>query len=245
MEKEKLSPVEQTAIRASEIFKKLPLAYKRLIMFADWLMVLDGMKAATDYAFLGNTWDENEFQIFKQTLESAGIKVSDVHTRYFKDNIPFRSGHIYNPRALAAQTAHSEMIPPFDVSSTFDEYEHMLKESGVPDGIIYGKLYSFPESAIKDYLKGSGHELTDTNRVGLGQGNESYWAYSPLQDDVIEREKASEIFLSKIEQNPLMKRIYESEELKASDKEWSRRLSKLTKQTLIQRLGTKLRSLRR
>ncbi len=256
MDKERPNAIEQTAIRASEVFNKLPLAYKRLITFSDWLMVLDGMKAATDYAFLGDTWDENEFRIFKQTLESAGVRVSDVKTQYFKDNIPFRSGHIYNAKALASQTAESTIIPPYDGSTTLDEYVSKLQGQGIPDGIIWGKIYSFPESAIQDYLKGSGHERTDTNRVTLGIGNETYWAYDPVQEDVIARENASIRFLCQIEQNSQMKRIYDSDELKASDAEWSRRLPEFTRrrnvneavetrqESVIQRIAKRLRSLR-
>lgn len=224
MNKESLSSAEQTAVLAEEIFKKLPLAYKRLITFPDWLMVLGGVKAVTDYGFLGNTWDEDEFALFKQVLESTGLRVSDVQIRYGKENITFRYGYIYNTAALAAQTAKTDLAPPYNGQDSIEKYIEAATAKGYDPHGLYGKLYSFPESAIKDFFNRPRREQEDDARLEFGLGNETYWVYPPVQKDVLEREELKRKFLSDLENTPQLQTILQGADLQASNQEWRNRL---------------------
>lgn len=231
MATETLSSVEQTAMLANEIFSKLPLAYKRLITIPDWQMVLGGLKATTNYGFLGNTWNEEEFHQFKRVLEGAGLRVTDPAISYGNSEIPFRQGHLFNAATLVATTANSEFAPPYDGKVSLDEYIAQAVALGYPQGGVYGKIYSFPESAIRDFLSPfrTDSEEDQQKRESYHNGNETYWIYPPAQADVTEREALKERFFTSLEKNPDMMKMLNSRDLQRSNEEWRDRLPDYTK----------------
>ena len=178
-----------TAQSAEQIFNRAPSAYKRFITFGDWLMVTGGLKAATDYGFVGDTWNQNDFDQLKTALETEGLKVTDPTIRE-GTNIPFREGHIYNPATLKEQTAHSSYAPPYDGVTPLDQYISTAEAQGYSFGAIYGKIYSFPESAIADFItQEMGISIQGEERQNASHNNETYWFIVPAKPDVIKREQ--------------------------------------------------------
>lgn len=229
-----LSSLERT-------FHEAPLAYKRLVTLGDFLMVMDGIKAGTDVTFLGDTYNETDYHKFKKMLEKEGLRFTELETSYNKKGEPFRQGLIYNPQALAEQTATSKLALPFDVNEDLQRWIDRCLASGKNKGAISGVVYSFPESAIKDFLKRASFLwlFNVLERVGLERrhsrllGNEIYWHYGSAEDDVIARERKKQSFFRRLEQNPRFVAIMESQDLKDSDAEWKRRLPDWTKRQSI------------
>lgn len=245
---EPFSPIPETQTQTEQerllssvekVFQEAPLAYKRLITFGDWLMVIDGMKAGTDIGFLGDTYDETEYQQFKTLLESNGLRVTDLKTTHGKSGIPFRQGTIYNPQALAKQTATSNLVLPFNPDEDLQSWINRCSANGKRSDAVWGKLYSFPESAIRDFSKRTNlrwvydllEKVSLVQRNTLHLGNESYWYFNFPDQDIIDREVRKQSFFAELESNPRFSAIYNSQELKDSDAEWSRRLPDLSKKS--------------
>ena len=59
------------------IFRELPLTYKRHVTFADWLLALRGYKACKE-SFYESTYDKDEFLQFQEVFKKNGLKFSDT-----------------------------------------------------------------------------------------------------------------------------------------------------------------------
>jgi len=211
---------ELVAESAARIFEKLPLAYKRFAIFPDVWMVLGGLKAATDNNFLGDTFSDDDFKLMKEVFESEGIVVGEPQT------VPVlsgnrRVGYIFNPRVLISQTTNNPYAPQYTFGQDIFEYiKSAIGEKYLPGGIL-GTIYSFPQSAIADFITS---KKEDVQSETAEYGNETYWYIPPAKQDVIDREQKKRDFLSKILNNEVINKIMNSEELKNSDKEWDKRL---------------------
>jgi hypothetical protein len=211
---------ELAAKSAERIFNELPLTYKRFMAFGDWLMVIGGLKVGTDYSFVGNAWDQNKFDQLKRTIEAEGLRVTEPKVGGGR-LIPFRSGYFYNPTTLKEQTTCSIHAPPYDGVMSLEKYIEMSVLQGYSIDGIKGKIYSFPESAIADFLA----EKTEISVQGgekqrFDDGDESYWVFSPAKTDVVNREQSKINFFNGLKNTPEMKRISGSDVLRKSIAEW-------------------------
>lgn len=89
----------------------------------------------------------------QKSLENHELRVTEPDTTYGRGSIPFRRIYIYNPRTLSEQTRDSELVPPYLKEQDLLDWIDTCKQKGVSVHAILGKIYSFPESAIRDFLK--------------------------------------------------------------------------------------------
>lgn len=211
--------------KINRVFTSLPPVDKRFALFGDFVMTLSGMKAGTDYGFLGDTFDPTEFETFKRCFELEGLRIEEPTITTTKSGDSFRQGHIWNPKTLEQNTRNSKLVLPYKPNETLDDWVKKCKAAGISEGAIYGTFYSFPESAIKDFINGKQDRQTITHHFG----NETYWHHEPAQQDVLKREQEKKAFFSALEQNPTFRRLATSQELKQSDQLWSERLPEWTR----------------
>lgn len=214
--------IERVIKSVERIFNELPPAYKRWALFQDVLLVLGGIKSMTDYSFLGDTWNEEEFQKFKELFAAEGIIVTEPEIQVGK-NWERRTGSIYNPETLAVQTKDNKFAPPFKMEESLDKYINRAQSEEYPIAGIYGTLYSFPQSAIEDFLNAqSDQAVRETNHFG----GETYWFTPPAKPDVIEREQNKRDYFAKLAQSDTIQKLRSSAELAKSDEIWVNRLPK-------------------
>lgn len=213
---------EQLAEKAGKVFDKLPLPYKRYALMPDILLLLGGVKAATDFSFLGDTYNEQEFQVFKDVFESEGLKLSEIDSRPTRSGDTFRMGLVFNPVLLEKETANSKYAPPYKLGTDIHKYAEEAVENGYDVGSVWGKIYSFPESAIDDYVNGDKTGLRE--RASTHRGGETYWFFEPAGKDVLDRETAKAKLFDSLEQSPKYNELINSEIMKQSDEEWTNRL---------------------
>lgn len=217
---------EKLIASLESVFQELPLAYKRIAMYPDWLLLMGGGKAGTDVSFWGDAYDEEDWQKFRSVFEQQGFRFSDLTTVREKGEPPHRQGFIYDPLTLEKESANSELVLPYSPSESLEEWVDRCKKAGKDKDAIYGKFYSFPESAIKDFSGTTDYDKGERNYPEDDSlGNETYWFYGDPQPDVLDRERKKELFFDKLEQSERFNAIKQSDELKASDEEWERRLS--------------------
>lgn len=187
----------------------------------DFLLMLGGVKAATDFSFLGDTWNEEEFEIFKSVFESQGLKLSKIDSRPMASGDAFRIGLIFDPVMLEKETANSRFAPPYKLGMDVHEYASAAEKNGYDEGGIWGKIYSFPESAIGNFVDGDKTGLRE--RVPTHNG-ETYWFFDPPEQDVIEREDKKNKLFDSLNKSAKFQQIVNSVELRESDAEWGKRL---------------------
>ena len=222
------SPVEVAKI-VLELFDQLPMAYKRFATFTDVIIVIVGIKAATDLSFLAHTWNEKDFSMLEEAFQSVGLKCSPVQLlRKGPKPPPFRHTFIYNPSALVATTRNSSLVPPYNLTMEINEYLAEGERLGHHIAALMGKIYSFPESAIRDYLSfmESGDEKESNRRRETSslKVNETYWWFYPAQQDVLDRESLKREYMQEFMNIPDIINLYNSNKLAKSNQEWSSRL---------------------
>lgn len=222
---------EEVAKKVLQLFEELPLIYKRWATFTDVIGVMAGIKAVTDLNFLGETWNEDNFLILKEAFTSIGLQISSMHLiGKNAEDISQRRGYLYNPATLERVTKNSDLVPAYDRKIGIDEYLKKSEELGYHIGALTGKMYSFPESAIRDYLdylELKGYQLDDRPRKTSALSfNETYWWYPPAEQDVLEREELKNNFMQKFMSIPEIEALYESDDLERSNQEWSQKLPK-------------------
>lgn len=221
--------VSETALRINHAFMALPLAYKRYVMFGDYILLLADLKAGTDYSFLGNTYSQEEFEAFKTTFSGFGLRLTEPHVSKGKSGESFRQGYVYNPRLLEQETKDSDLVLPYKQDEALEAWVGRCEQKGIPVGAIYGKLYSFPESAIRHFLTRKNHPMEQENQVRFG--NETYFHSLPAQADVVAREDAKTALFSALEANPTYQALNNSPELQQSIKLFKERSPAWTRTT--------------
>lgn len=213
-----------TAQAAERIFNAAPPAYKKLITHEDWLMVLGGLKGATECSFPGDTWNPQEFEKLKIALEQEGLRLIEP-TLKDRPGTPFRQGIVYNPQTIRQATADSKYSPPYDGKEPLQIYVEKAISQGYSIDAVWGKLYSFPESAIQDFINSINEiNLTNSRLTSSGLRNEAYLHSEPAQEDVLQRENKKERFFSEITTYSPLAQIMMSSDLQDSKREWTRRL---------------------
>jgi len=99
------------------------------------------------------------------------------------------------------------------------------KINTLDDDVVNGLLYGFPDSAIQAYmnrkLMGDKRTLDDLENQGLVQvfksGGETYWAYTPIQDDIHARERIKQNFFDSLESYPEYDMLKNSENVRRSE----------------------------
>ena len=207
------------------VVKELPLAYKRIALYPDWLLVMGGGKAGTDVSFWGDTYDDDEWLKFKSIFESEGLRFTELTATQEAGEPIARRGYVYNPTILEQETSNSELVLAFSNEETLQEWMDRCLDAGIEPDAIYGKLYSFPESAIRDFIKfqDSDQELR-SHPMEENLGDETYLFTGEQKADVLERERKKRLFFDKLQNNDRFLSLKKSEELEESEKEWDRRL---------------------
>lgn len=215
----KRSEVEKTSALVHELFNELPLVYKRYLKDSDILMVLGGLKAATDVTFLGDTYSESEFAVFKSVFERYGLRISELDIRDTRSGHQFRHGYLYNPKTLMDETKNSDLCLPYDGEISINQFIAQCKSAGFPIDYIVGKIYSFPESAIKYFVK------PKTKIKSIKTGNETYVIPDgELEEDVQKREEKKKKFFQSLKMNDAFLKIMSDKRMSESDAEWIKRL---------------------
>ena len=201
------------------------------IVSSDWLLVIGGLKAGTDVSFLGDTYVEEEYQIFKGLLEAEGLCVTDLGVTFRKSDIPFRQGTIYNPVTLVEQTSNSTLVPPFSPDNTLDQWIDNCTNQGINPDVVWGKIYSFPDSAIKDFVKRDKAqpkyrllEKVGIKKKACSNLGETYWYFVPPKNDVLQREQRKKSFFSGLSSDPRFLALTNSQTLMDSNIAWRDRL---------------------
>lgn len=240
MSVEVLSSTEQIAIRAKEIFSRLPETIRWWVTQDDVLMVLGGLKNATDLDFFYEQLPPEAFEEFKHAFEASGLRVSEVRTftdgreDYLGNGLDFHNVFLYNPAALVAATTNSEFAPPYDGKQPLLEYVRESVQQGYHRAGVLGTIFAFPQSAIKDFMSmfpqdehGNWLQPADgdprwDNRPTIYSGNETYWHFPPRQSDVDAREEKKQQFFEKLNTNVTMQGMLHSRERYNSSLKWAR-----------------------
>ncbi len=228
-----LSQMEQraseTALKINRAFTALPLAYKYYAMREDYALVFAGLKAGTDYAFLGDTYTPAEFEIFKSAFTGLGLRVTEPDTFHYNTGDVMMLGNIYNPKTLEEMTRNSQLVLPYNQSETLEEWIKRCQTAGKLNAAIDGKVYSFPESAIRDYLASHDNQPQSASadvrqKTTAGTGGEAYSFFEPAQEDVIKREQEKKVFLAALKANPTYKTLNQNPILEQSKELFHSRL---------------------
>lgn len=224
-----LSNTEKTVGMVRQLVTEVPLPYKGWFTNEDLLMVVGGLKGAADMYILKDQADAAELGALRQGLSRAGLCLlessespelpADVDVESFGEG-PLYQLVIYNPGTIARETQNSDLVPPYDQKEDLATYIRRARKQGVELHVIEGKVFSFPESAIKDFGKPG-----EIHTVG-SQGETYYYTNEP-QPDVIEREQAKEKFFSDIKDDAGYQQLLSSPILAESKAEWKRRASEM------------------
>lgn len=182
-----------------------------------------GVKAATDYSFVGQTWNELEFSEFRRVLKLNGLEMtSPIVQNSDNPKLIRRVGLVYDPRIIESTTSNSIYAPKFHRSQDLSEYITSAEKQGYKMSGVYGKLYSFPDSAIDDFL----NQVDGQERETAAGGNEVYWYYLPAKPDNVSRKNYKVKFFDELSKNLSHKKIRDGNDLKKSNEEWNDRLRK-------------------
>lgn len=225
MLEENVHTPEQTVILLEEIFKKMPLIYKRLVVFQDFLMVLGGLKAGNNLDFSGNAYQEKDFLEMKSVLKSVGLEIADYDEVSDGNGNLLRKKFVFSPLALKRETLNSEFAPPYELGMSLADYIKKALLKGYDFDGISGKIYSFPETAIRSYLK----EQDKSSGKFVATFEERYFIKEPMGEDAVARERMKSDFFGKLNNNQSFLKIRASEQLKESNSIWSDHLPKENK----------------
>ncbi len=215
---EELGPIEEFIQKVVAVCDRLPIGIKHLVLHPDVLMVLKGLKAGTNYSFLEDTFQESEFEEFKEGLKSFGVRVSPP-VMVDSSSYSRRMGFIYNPTTLEHETENSTMVPPYHSSDEIDDYLARSIVTGYNQDAVMGKIFSFPESAIKDFLENVAGE-----REVMAHYNETYTYSPPAKPDILEREQKKSAFFDVLRKSPTYKALEGSGSIQESRHLWHERL---------------------
>ncbi len=209
------------------VFNELPMPYKMYATLPDMLMVIGGLKAGTDITFLGETYKEDEFIKFKEAFEKVRLKFTDLTMDMTVDKTPVRQGFIYDPKALREQTRSTHLVLPYDGVEPLESWMSRCAEAGKNKDAVIGKLYSFPESAIEDFLRGKPRIMSlSRKKHTISSGNETYWFFGKPKQDVLDHEERKKMFFEKLAKDQRFDKLMSSQSLKESNTEWAKRLPK-------------------
>ena len=223
---------EQMAARAievcSDVFGNTPIEYASLSLESDVLMVAGGIKAGTEVNFVSEAHIPNEVEKLQTNFAKHGLRLEFALCET-KGNHPVYHYYLYDPIHLAQETAESKLAPQYNNGSVLDWLENGQK-SGYNIAGMYGKFYSFPESAVIDFLNIQRNKIR--NRIytilpalqpktnGVQSYKEVYRYIGPPKQDVVDRENLKVNFFHQIEQDQEFLQLLDSPRYKTSKYKW-------------------------
>lgn len=119
-------------------------------------------------------------------------------------------GLVYDPKIVERTTKDSAYAPSFRQDQSLSEYLTGAEKQGYKMSGVYGKLYSFPDSAIDDFL----NQVDGQERETAAGGNEVYWYYLPAKPDNVSRKNYKVKFFDELSKNLSHKKIRDGNDLK-------------------------------
>lgn len=210
--------------KMSENFAKLisggDILEKTIFSREDFLLVLGGIKPATDFELPKNLIAQYDLGDFKMRLESVGLKMADVS---HPDGM-FHA-YIYNPKLLVLRSQKLEALIPFSEVDDLNVWIEKNIDASVGIDMVLGSLLGFPQSSVDAYIAykkqtkdlhhaerfGGLHEkrlaqnilkiIREENRHFVESYGESYLVDAQPAEDVATHEKIKKEFFQKLEQN--------------------------------------------
>jgi len=213
--------VDKLVNKIGDIFSRFPLVYKRDAFDSQFILLFTNVKAVIDYSLLGDTYSETDFRTYTEVLKKYGYKITDPIVQDVNNSYKRRLGYIYNPSLLKEQTKLTELAPPY-ISGDLLKYIEDAKKSGYKIGAICGKMYSFPESAIRDFL--SVQDKGGKEKTSTVDGGETYFYFPPMQPDVVKREKLKNYIFDELGKSQIFQSLLDNPDYKKSNEEFYRRL---------------------
>lgn len=205
----------------SDVFNKAPLPLKNLVTRRDWLLILKGLKATTEFDLAPGVKETEEVRNFMAVCGEYGLKFapSGAGLRRGWDSV-----YVYNPRILKLQTAYSSMAPKYDGAMRLDDYINQSEQVGYNRDAILGTIYSFPPSAISFYLsqKATGLAMQRQDTAVDEFFGEAFRYSLPAQADVAKRIEQKKEFFFNLSRRQDWNNIVRGEEHKRSNLEWER-----------------------
>lgn len=193
---------------------------KTIFSREDFLLVLGGIKPATDFELPKNIIEQYDLGDFKLRLDNVGLKMADVS---HPDGM-FHA-YIYNPKLLVLRSQKLEALIPFSEVDDLNVWIEKNIDVSVGIDMVLGSLLGFPQSSIDAYIAykkqtkglhhaekfGGSHEkrlaqnilkiIREENRHFMESHGESYLIDAQPAEDVAIHEKMKKEFFQKLEQN--------------------------------------------
>lgn len=220
----------ETTDKIKSLVDALPAIYKRIPVLEDVVLVIAGLKSATDMTFNGEQYDEEEFKILQKIFEGFGLRVAQKQTRFEhisekRVTLEGRQIIIFNPEKLKAETKDTPLAPPYDGQQDIFDYIQEAEGATFDPDEVYGMIYSFPKSAIADYIKkrNTGKRLEELpNYKTIATFGETYIVEN-MTDEVKDREAAKQTLFDDLIENTELQAIMYSEDVTESHVEWEQR----------------------
>lgn len=239
----------QESVLHDELFGKLPKNFGQLVADADllartifsredFLLVLGGIKPATDFELPKSLIEKYNISDFESRLEGIGLKVEKT-----KEEGEMFHAYIYNPKLLILRSQKLEALIPFGEADDLNVWIEKNLDAGVGIDMVLGSLLGFPQSSIDAYIAykkqtrelhhaekfGGSHErklaknilkiIREEKRHFIESYGESYLIGMTGADDVASHEALKKEFFNKIEKNDEFYRLWQDVRVEAEKSE--------------------------
>ena len=216
----RLKSLDKMSENFAELISGGDIFAKTIFSREDFLLVLGGVKPATDFELPKNLIEQYDLGDFKLRLESIGLKIADVS---HPDGM-FHA-YIYNPKLLVLRSQKLEALIPFSEVDDLNVWIEKNIDASVGIDMVLGSLLGFPQSSIDAYIAykkqtkdlhhaekfGGSHEkrlvqnilkiIREENRHFVESYSESYLVDAQPAEDVAIHENIKKEFFHKLEQN--------------------------------------------
>ncbi len=199
-----VAAMAEKAINATKfLLANLPPRHRFYTFNMETIMIACGFKAGTEGSISLDKFDKDEFQREIEIYAKLGLKLSSpIYSEFQSDAGLTRSYdyYLYNPEVLMAQTRNSELVLPFSADMTIEQWIEQNYQEGKKPSVVFGKICSYPESAIRDFDLIQDHQKAYATgayafseevfplNVGDG-GNDSFMFKLPASAEIVKREK--------------------------------------------------------
>ncbi len=224
--------------RVDNLSRQLPIYYQHLLLNDEFLMVVGGIKGATDVevayeandTVIGSRKHHEEAQ---KVFSDNGLALSSLYESEV-GNVIYHRAFVYNPDLVRKITSTSKQLPVYSGEDLCTYIDRCLND-GVEEHIVMGLLYSFPESAIKFFetrlsLSGSvDNAYFENEGLGLGSNGESYVFPLPAERDVQIREQIKRNYFESISIKEMKSKLKRKISIRLSCMKHDRNLKKLSR----------------
>ncbi len=226
--------LEQMATKAieicSDVFEEAPLPYAFIPLMGDVLMVAGGIKAGTELTFVGETHNQQAVYELQTSLDKYGLAI-EFWAFAEKGKYPTYSYFLYNKETLKKATFGSSIVPPYTGGNVKDWINTSIA-SGHNAGAVYGKYFSYPESAVADFItveKQRQRKIISTlfphtiaKTSAIHSYNETYLHTGEPKADVVKREKIKDRFFGYIQSDGRISEYEQTKRYAESRSTWNR-----------------------